>query len=60
MKRLLLWLALAPAAVVGCTFSRGGSQALTVDPFAIGTAEPAIAPAHDNYYSNGEPLDLRR
>jgi hypothetical protein len=55
-----LWAAVALGLVGGCgTFWNKGSQALDVNPLAIGSGAPVVTPANDNRFWNGEPMDLR-
>ena len=59
MKRLVLCLGLA-AASLGCTFHRGGSQAIEFDPFAWGRSDRTVVRPADGWgYSGGAPLDAR-
>ena len=44
---------------LGCRFSRSGSQAIDVDPFAMGTGRPAVTVADGAGYDHGVPLDAR-
>jgi hypothetical protein len=60
-----LWVAgaltLLLLSTTGCTDWQASksSQAVDVNPFAIGSGEPVVAPSNDNRYINGEPLDMR-
>jgi len=58
MKKLAL-LALAIMLFPGCTFHRGGSQALSFDPFHLGSDRPAVSVTNNREFSNGDPWDLR-
>jgi hypothetical protein len=62
MRRLLaaatLLLTLADAG--GCTWQANrGSQAVDVNPLALGPGDPVISPSNAPGYSNGEALDMR-
>ncbi|HEX6960244.1 MAG TPA: hypothetical protein VF175_00140, partial [Lacipirellula sp.] len=58
---LMRYLAIVAAALLltGCTFSRGGSQALSVDPFKVGSDEPALSVANDGEYVDGMRWNAR-
>ena len=45
----------------GCTDWQAskGSQAVDINPFAIGSAESVLTPSNDNRYMNAEALDTR-
>lgn len=59
MKKLVS-LALLLIPLAGCAMHHGGSQALSFNPFDIGTKEPAVRVANDHQFVDGVPMDLRR
>jgi hypothetical protein len=46
---------------VGCAGwqANKGSQAIDIDPTAIGTADPVIQPSNGGGFVHGEPLNMR-
>jgi hypothetical protein len=51
---------LCPLIAVGCTFQPNtASQAVTVNPFAIGSGQ-VVSPANSPGYVDGAPMDARR
>src|SRR5262245_48870282 len=63
MRRLLaaatLLLALF-AAAGGCAWQANrGSQAVDINPLALGSGDPVISPSNAFGYSNGEAMDMR-
>jgi hypothetical protein len=60
MRRLLAAALLLALAGAGCTWQASrGSQAVDVNPFALGSGEPVFSPAEGPGYSNGVPTDMR-
>jgi hypothetical protein len=47
--------------LIGCADwqANKSSQAVDINPCAIGSTEPVITPSNDNRYLNGEALDMR-
>jgi hypothetical protein len=62
MFRILAALALLlPFMVAGCTWQANhASQAVEVNPFAIGSGQAVFSPANGPGYINGEAQDMRR
>src|SRR5262249_2278086 len=53
-------LVLVLAGACGCTWQANrGSQAVDINPFALGSRDPVISPSNSYGYSNGEALDMR-
>jgi hypothetical protein len=65
MKRsLLALLVLATASVLpGCSsvtdFGIKAGPGFDINPFNLGSGEAVIAPANDQWFSNGDPVDAR-
>jgi hypothetical protein len=63
-RRFSAWVVLAGLATcTGCAswdFWNHSSQGLEVDTSKIGSGQPAVSPINDNYFVNGEAVNLRR
>jgi hypothetical protein len=62
MRRLLAAVVLLwpLAGVGGCTWqANSSSQAVSINPFALGSGEPVLSPANGPGYRDGEAQDLR-
>ena len=63
MRRLLAasaLLCLALAGSGGCAWQANrGSQAVDVNPLALGSGEPVLSPSNSVGYTNGEAWDMR-
>ena len=66
--KAILWCLLAAATLLlplfagagGCGWQANrGSQAVEVNPLALGSGDPVISPSNAFGYSNGEALDVR-
>jgi hypothetical protein len=62
MLRILAVAALLlPLAGTGCSAwqANSGSQAVDIDPFAVGSGRAVFSPSNEPGYINGDPQDVR-
>jgi hypothetical protein len=61
MFRILAALALLVPLAAGCTWQANhASQAVDVDPFAVGSGQAVFTPANGPGYVDGDAQDMRR